>query len=497
MGNGSGVRSKKYRNSPSAQTKNASGNRQQRRVEKISTETPKEARRDAARRAVQAIIETEVVACDRLWEQLRAEFEKCFAQWDSTLGASRSQEIMQARAALRAAMLISNSAHLAVGMHRAKAIGMPVGTAKESLRQTLDNLLAKEDSEGTWRCLASSLKENDETALSIWLEEAKVKRLDVPLEVHEVWKEEVNTRSLKEKSLLAESFEWHPAVGGDPRLQEMADHRAMEAFEGRDESALRQLIAEAWRRGLDSSLAEAVLISLESDRLEMDEPRKSKQKELRQQPVDDDEDFELAALRNWGGRALKDELVKFGVDLRGAYEKEDLVQLVHDARGEKKKSDKKSKERRSSCSTAENTGNPGRTANFGDSNSSRAAADSSTGSKPTIGKGTKAQANSADAHTGRPAASQSTSGASSSNSPSPPPPRPPVSNAGMTRAAALECLGLNAAGKDLTMDELRRAYKKGALRWHPDRQQNHGKEEEAKQRFQDVRRAYELLSAAL
>lgn len=82
-----------------------------------------------------------------------------------------------------------------------------------------------------------------------------------------------------------------------------------------------------------------------------------------------------------------------------------------------------------------------------------------------------------------------------------PPPRPPSTSCqkgAMTRYAALACLGLDCISSvDPTHDEIRRAYKQAALRWHPDRQQNHGCAEEAKQRFQEVRAAFEVLQACV
>merc|ERR1711957_1120454 len=59
-------------------------------------------------------------------------------------------------------------------------------------------------------------------------------------------------------------------------------------------------------------------------------------------------------------------------------------------------------------------------------------------------------------------------------------------------ALRLHRLRLGLAGNP-TAEEVRRAYKLAALRWHPDRQQNHNCAEEAKKRFQEVRAAFELL----
>lgn len=62
----------------------------------------------------------------------------------------------------------------------------------------------------------------------------------------------------------------------------------------------------------------------------------------------------------------------------------------------------------------------------------------------------------------------------------------------MTRAAALACLGLQGKPEH---DEIRRAYKQAALKWHPDRPQNHGCTEEAKQHFLQVRAAFDFLQS--
>lgn len=52
-------------------------------------------------------------------------------------------------------------------------------------------------------------------------------------------------------------------------------------------------------------------------------------------------------------------------------------------------------------------------------------------------------------------------------------------------------LGLN---KECTASELRSAYKKLALRWHPDRCSASGTSEEAKTKFQEIQQAYSVLS---
>jgi len=66
----------------------------------------------------------------------------------------------------------------------------------------------------------------------------------------------------------------------------------------------------------------------------------------------------------------------------------------------------------------------------------------------------------------------------------------PARSATPTREAALTCLGLKGSP---TGDEIRRAYKQAALQCHPDRPQNHAIAEEAKENFQQVKDAFDLL----
>ncbi|XP_076886850.1 uncharacterized protein LOC143536823 [Bidens hawaiensis] len=54
-----------------------------------------------------------------------------------------------------------------------------------------------------------------------------------------------------------------------------------------------------------------------------------------------------------------------------------------------------------------------------------------------------------------------------------------------------QVLGLN---KECTEAELKTAYKKLALKWHPDRCPDSRYVEEAKKKFQDIQEAYSVLS---
>ncbi|WP_345816174.1 J domain-containing protein [Paraburkholderia sp. PREW-6R] len=58
-------------------------------------------------------------------------------------------------------------------------------------------------------------------------------------------------------------------------------------------------------------------------------------------------------------------------------------------------------------------------------------------------------------------------------------------------ATLYDTLGVHAHA---TEDEIKRAYRKAAMKWHPDR--NHGAEEMARANFQEIRDAYAILSDA-
>ncbi len=49
-----------------------------------------------------------------------------------------------------------------------------------------------------------------------------------------------------------------------------------------------------------------------------------------------------------------------------------------------------------------------------------------------------------------------------------------------------------AVGKDADEDEIKKAYRKAALKWHPDRHQND--KEVAEKKFKEISEAYEVLS---
>merc|ERR1712039_1036897 len=64
------------------------------------------------------------------------------------------------------------------------------------------------------------------------------------------------------------------------------------------------------------------------------------------------------------------------------------------------------------------------------------------------------------------------------------------------RSQALWLLGLDVGpGQRATQSELRQAYRRAAMESHPDKMQNHSRQDEAKQLFQRVNEAFNYLNA--
>lgn len=539
-------------------------------------------RRAEARSAVQTVLQAEGVECRRAWNRLRNELDACFDSWSTKKAGT--EEAMQIKATLRAAIAMHDSAHLCTALHRAESLGMQ----SSLLRSILDDLLAREDLEGTWLCLSSALQEEDHFALGFWLDEARVKQLVVPPQVHALWDEvEFLSRSaasgffaeLPTDGIAGEPQQSWPygvtsptgrrARGGDLtaddgffarepsrsengskqacQYQEELDYKVRQAFAMQDLDAVRSLAVEATMCGLDASFAYGVALTLEENlygeatpskrtsapyafEASNGRPRPGASAATAAQDSNGQPDI-VSELRSRSVRDLKADLNRLGIDTRGVLEKEELVQLVANRGG----------------GTAVGAQSPGaastpvggfgqsaprhqpgggvpRQAPDSQSGGSRQAPDSQGGGSrqaapgpqgPGPGAGGASGAGGAGAAAGtasqdpeppprrskprtsasfKQGASGGGAGKRTGSAPRPQPRPPPAQSSGPTRAGSLACLGITSL--DPTEEELRKAYKRAAMRWHPDRQHNHDHPEEAKQKFVEVRTAYEYLLKA-
>lgn len=471
------------------------------------------ARRKEARAAVKEVLQQEAAECSRHWRRLRDELDGCFDAW--VIKEPLAQDAVQVKATLRAAMAVHDSVHLCMALRKAETLGMK----SKPIKGVLDQLLASEDLEGTWLCLCSALQEDDHFALGFWLEEAKVKKLAVPQQVQKLWEEEEEQRSRVREQMEAMHCPLaQPRAHGGPGLgagglsaaaadrgsndcliprrasrhdsasaQEKLDRKVREAFAAGNLQAVRNLAEEACRLGVDPGFAHAVALSLEDDHQAEEAFRNAraprnkaeeafaKKADAATAKVEQAED----ALRGKSAKELKAELERRGVDTRGALEKDELVRLLM----------KDQKGRRPSASPPSRPSGGHQSGSSAPKQDQRRSSSEDKGGAGGGGGGQRSPPAPGAAGPG-PSSSGGTGGTRANASG-----QPPASSNGPTRASSLACLGITSS--DPTEEELRKAYKKAAMRWHPDRQHNHEHAEEAKQKFVEARAAYEYLLKGL
>eukprot|EP00928_Gymnodinium_smaydae_P100394 TRINITY_DN9839_c0_g1_i1.p1 TRINITY_DN9839_c0_g1~~TRINITY_DN9839_c0_g1_i1.p1 ORF type:complete len:596 (-),score=156.22 TRINITY_DN9839_c0_g1_i1:197-1834(-) len=474
-----------------------------------------------ARGAAKFRLSIEAEELERLWSVLNSELRRAVAaaaEGDRGWTAGLQEARVQTRAQLLAALLVRDSTQLGLALHKAAGLGMDLLTA--SSRAALEEVLAQEEIEGLWRCLASSLKQVDQIGIAFWLEEADSKKIEVPAEVRTFWAK-AGSKSSALVRTRSKSTERRTLLDWD--YQDVLEARVAAAHAEGDARQLQRLVQEAEGLGADPGLARAALVGLEAE-----------EGEARGSTLYCGGTFadpELAALSRWSARALKEELERFGVDFQGIIEKQELVQLLASVNGggsphrrrrrrsasgssadqspERKprrdRSPDRKPRRRDNAPAAEppppppmpkGVSPPRNCASAAGRNRPKpAASDDAAGAGTSSGAGGGRGATTSDGRSGsRPKRQQgNASGGSAADDSGSAAPPPPAARPAMSRADALQCLGL---GPDPSLEVLKKAYKKAAMQWHPDRPHNHEKKEEATQKFQEARKAYEYLAAA-
>jgi len=475
-------------------------------------------KRAAARRVVRDILDKETAECRELWTTFEQQLRGSFPHWQVQRG--QEEAVSQTKALLLAAVIVHDSTQVGIGMQRAAGLGLQhAADVARGLYKTLEDLLSKEDAHGLWICLASAIAEGDAISMALWMDEAQEKKLIVPQPIHEYIlcaSAANNTSATSSRSMRGKPYNGEHVRISDWNYQEVFEDKVIDAYGQRDSKELRRLADEARHFGGDPSMAEAALVALEQDESQGSVVMNGGSMPAQRLSAPDSE---LLALRSTSVSALKAELGKMGADLRGVVEKEELVKMLQAMRrsrstpsmsepaGDSHKSSKRSHERRahsrsrSEAPPAQNgfAAAPPRPSQspppFWQAASKERPRATTQESNSTKGNeqqssqqaGSKTSAPSASAsHKHSPRRSKPESEERSERSPP-----PPAVSKGLTRAEALKCLGI--ISSDPSADEIRKAYKQAALLWHPDRQQNHERKEEATKKFQEMRAAFEFL----
>lgn len=466
----------------------------------------------ATQQVLQILREQEAISRG-LRQSLEEELQLSFALWEST-GAS-SEVVAARRSAVTGALhQDTDASSLTAAVQSAEEAGL--SWSGTSVTELLDKLQREEDLEGIWRCLASSLSAQDRVGIAFWIEEATKQGLEVPLEVEEA------VKSLRDDEAS--------------RLQELEHGAALDrlttkAFAAKNAEALRHLVEEAQRLQIDASSPLAALAALEGEEPPASapssssttpppaDPRPSAEKEKGvldflyvSSPNGQQHCFGMYELvqgerandqplwRQLGGeRWLYSDLQgRWSIGGRSAFEKKFACNqgfIVCDRPHQGQAPDNMlglwvrfDEERRAWCKDEEilvssvYKEEERRARGEAKPKKQPKARARGRGGRVPAGRGEKAK----DFFFPKAPAGQVP----------PMPPLPPPAVGQMTRAKAVKSLGLQATQR-LTVEDLRKAYRQQALRWHPDRPQNHGNEEAAKRRFQEVRQAFEFLQASL
>mmetsp|Transcript_19984 Transcript_19984/g.36079 ORF Transcript_19984/g.36079 Transcript_19984/m.36079 type:complete len:544 (+) Transcript_19984:161-1792(+) len=481
-------------------------------------------KRAAARRVVRDILDKETAECRELWTIFEQQLRGSFPHWQVQRG--QEEAVSQTKALLLAAVIVHDSTQVGIGMQRAAGLGLqPAADVARGLYKTLEDLLSKEDAHGLWICLASAIAEGDAISMSLWMDEAQEKKLVVPQPIHDYIQAASGANNVphatSSRSMRGKPYNGEHVRITDWNYQEVFEDKVIDAYGQRDGKELRRLAEEARHFGGDPSMAEAALVALEQDEAQAAVVMNGGSLPAQRLSAPDPE---LLALRSTSVSALKAELGKMGADLRGVVEKEELVKMLQAMRrsnssppvsepaGDSHRSSKRSHERRhhsrshseappsSSSAFAASPPRPSQSPPpfwqaaskerpRGPAQESSSSASFSEPKAPWQQAGNnKTSGPSASSSHGR-SPRRSKSESNERNERSPPP--PPAASKALTRAEALKCLGISSS--DPTADEIRKAYKQAALLWHPDRQQNHERKEEATRKFQDTRAAFEFL----
>mmetsp|Transcript_67462 Transcript_67462/g.161861 ORF Transcript_67462/g.161861 Transcript_67462/m.161861 type:complete len:584 (+) Transcript_67462:104-1855(+) len=524
-------------------------------------------KRSAARRAIREILDQETAECAKLWTLFEEQLRGSFPHWQVQKG--QEEAVSQTKAFLLAAVMVHDSTQVGIAMQRAAGLGLKhAAVVVRGLYKTLEDLLSKEDAHGLWMCLASALAEGDAMGMCLWMEEAQEKKLVVPQPVHDYILAEseglspphpphgTSSKTLPQRGGAAENVritEWN--------YQEVFEDRVIEAYSQKDGKELKRLADEARHFGGDPSMAEAALVALEEDLVQAKAATAGGSVPAQRFSAPDPE---LSALRSTSVSALKAELGKFGADLRGVVEKEELVKMLqamrrtqsspnmgssnpensHRTNGEfgsfsrasdhmsrepsgdrssgrerhssrsgrerSKRHERHSRNKASGSESRDSTASPPKRPSqspppFWHAASREQPRATSTAQEsfspgpgnhhhkshtppPPGGSSGPSPSSSSSADPSRPAAPPKQSEASRGQ---PPPPPPAAKASPMSRAEALRCLEITSS--DPTADDIRKAYKQAALKWHPDRQHNHERKEEATKKFQETRTAFEFL----
>jgi len=509
----------------------------------------------AARAELQAIMEQQAAVTQSLWEQVEEELNLAKALWASMAEASGGAAAGHAYVLLSEATAARDGAQVAEAMAHASQAGLPEPTP--TFNELLARLRQEEDLEVLWRCFMRALAAEDAIDLQFWCQEALSQGLHVPADLVAAVSAldgagRARLAELEYSATVSARATQMAEVGDAEGLHRLvSEANALGGDVSAAQAALASLGVSADSAADASSAGFAATPQTAPDKGQCT-PRKSEGSRSASASLGP----EAEQMRQWSVARLRQELAQLGLDTGGLCEKEELVHVLLAARASRKTScPSAAAPATSAASTAAassatpSASGPGRPGSAGSApaETPNGTADAggtgwgpemleqtqgvwwrSNGTSMTVSgytitwedgicaklhpagpdkffinlagqrydarlAGGKLCWSDGDIWTRSPPPQRPKPpppGPGRPSGPTQPPAQPARKKGPMTRAEALACLSLT---REPTEEELRKAYKQAALRWHPDRRQNHDCAEEAKEKFQEVRAAFELL----
>lgn len=345
--------------------------------------------------------------------------------------------LSQTQATLLAAAEVGDGAQLLAALEEAKRFSV----VSISLQEAAKGLQEVEEAMLTWRCLRKALVDNDRHEIEVWLEHATSLGLEVPKTVEKALEE---LREQEQNSL--ESFENQRLLqqAVDEKKRDVEERLRLAETYG-DPELLAQVREEARRLGVSTS--EGSEPKPPPPQAPQNAAETSGEKEA---SAPKEESFEDSRTT----KELLEECKRLGLDTTGCQDREDLIRLL-------------------------------RSGSSGPSFDPRSAPKPPppAAPRPPVVTPTRVTATTAAATTGAMATVWDRQRV---------PPRYTVHK----RYEAMYLLGLDTSRLP-SGAELRSAYRKAAMESHPDRQQNHDRQDEAKRLFQRVKDAFDHLNAVV
>lgn len=450
----------------------------------------------AAEEVLLQLLEQQALTCKELRQSIEAQLREILKDWTQEHHRAESSAFSCVQQALDGAFELQDATSLSFAVEEVQQLGLPVPLM---ITHRLEELKKLEDVEGLWQCLSTCVRDADRVGVVFWSHEAEQMSLNVPKELAPALEAIREEEAAKLKRM---------------ELEASFNAQATQAHARKDVGALRAMAQHAKANGQDPSAALAALEDLgeptevpeeeELERLFVSSPNGQNHCFGMYVLVKEEQGNGMPVWRQLGGERwiYTDELGRWTVGSskvrqNGFRGSAGFIFCPHKNHGvlpdkmqvwarfdEESKKWKKDEDITVALEYQDEVIEPKFSKRKGKAEK-KGKGKGRGGAKEKAKARPKAKAK---------AEAKAKSASSSARSAARPAPHP----TGLTQPQALRILDLPADGfAELREEGINKAYRKLALKWHPDRPCNRLKKEEANAKFLELRNAFELMRDVL